>query len=67
MAKNFVAYWLLFDDLSMAKNFVAYWLLIDDLMIIHWLDIDYASHTILAIFFLNLFPVIKIYVNGSWH
>ena len=50
----------------MAKNFVAYRLLIDDLMIIHWLDIDYASHTILPIFFLNLFPVIKIYVNGSW-
>ena len=51
----------------MANNFVAYRLLIDDLMIIHWLDIDYASHIILAIFFLNLFPVIKSHVNVSWH
>ena len=39
----------------MANNFVAYRLLIDDLMIIHWLDIDYAFHTILAIFFLTYF------------
>ena len=39
----------------MAKNFVAYRLLIDDLMIIHRLDIDYTSHTIVVIFFLTYF------------
>ena len=59
MAKIFVAYRLLIDDIddslmSLMSNW-CFWLVIDDyLMITHRLVIDYTSHTISSNFFSEL-------------